>query len=272
MYTQFRTRYPLGGLVTELLAIEHGQYIVRCLVQVEGATLATGLAAAKTVELAEDQARSRAIAVLGFETANFATQKETNPAMDNLPVPKKSRLNSSTKSSSKSKPASSAPLLPEIPQEIPPESVDESFSSLDESILEDTKPIEENNTPVLADQPNSTDNHDSSPVEIPEEEETLLSMPEDSSLSQEPTPSSLPSDSPPDSLDTETTSKPTDDELVDFSDIIARTNVELRRLGWNNQQGREYLLQTYGKRSRQLLTDEELLDFLQHLEAEPNPE
>jgi hypothetical protein len=59
---------------------------------------------------------------------------------------------------------------------------------------------------------------------------------------------------------------------VDFSDIIARTNVELKRLGWTNHQGRDYLLQTYGKRSRQLLTDAELLDFLHHLESEPAPE
>jgi hypothetical protein len=59
---------------------------------------------------------------------------------------------------------------------------------------------------------------------------------------------------------------------VDFSDIIARTNVELKRLGWTNQQGRDYLVQTYGKRSRQLLTDAELLDFLHHLESEPSPQ
>jgi len=47
--------------------------------------------------------------------------------------------------------------------------------------------------------------------------------------------------------------------------------VELKRLGWTNQQGRDYLVQTYGKRSRQLLKDDELLDFLQHLESEPSP-
>ena len=58
---------------------------------------------------------------------------------------------------------------------------------------------------------------------------------------------------------------------ADFSDIVARTNVELKRLGWTNQQWRDYLVKTYGKRSRQLLTDAELLDFLHHLESEPSP-
>lgn len=58
---------------------------------------------------------------------------------------------------------------------------------------------------------------------------------------------------------------------IDFSEIISRSNVELKRLGWTSDQGRNYLLQTYGKRSRQLLSDEELLEFLVYLEAQPNP-
>ncbi|MEM9908139.1 MAG: hypothetical protein AAF921_24280 [Cyanobacteria bacterium P01_D01_bin.44] len=58
---------------------------------------------------------------------------------------------------------------------------------------------------------------------------------------------------------------------VDLSDIIAQTDVEMARLGWSSRQGREYLEQTYGKRSRQQLTDEELLAFLLHLESQPTP-
>ncbi len=53
---------------------------------------------------------------------------------------------------------------------------------------------------------------------------------------------------------------------VDLSDVIAQTDVELARLGWTNVQGREYLEKTYGKRSRQQLTDEELMSFLLYLE------
>lgn len=58
---------------------------------------------------------------------------------------------------------------------------------------------------------------------------------------------------------------------IDFTDIIARTNLEMKRLGWTNEQGRSYLLQTYGKRSRQRLDDNELLEFLAYLEAQPDP-
>jgi hypothetical protein len=60
-------------------------------------------------------------------------------------------------------------------------------------------------------------------------------------------------------------------EPIDLSDAIARTSVELKRLTWSNQQGREYLLRTYGKRSRQELTDEEMLEFLHYLESQPSP-
>lgn len=60
---------------------------------------------------------------------------------------------------------------------------------------------------------------------------------------------------------------PTQKPTIDLSDIIAQTTVEVKRLGWTNEQGKDYLLQTYGKRSRQLLTDKELLDFLKRLKA-----
>jgi hypothetical protein len=39
--------------------------------------------------------------------------------------------------------------------------------------------------------------------------------------------------------------------------------VELQRLGWTIDPGRDYLLQTDGKRSRQPLTPIEITDFLQ---------
>lgn len=68
------------------------------------------------------------------------------------------------------------------------------------------------------------------------------------------------------SADVDPSAKP-----VDLSDIIAQTDVELSRLGWTSADGREHLQKTYGKRSRQQLTDEELLSFLLHLESLPTP-
>ena len=62
-----------------------------------------------------------------------------------------------------------------------------------------------------------------------------------------------------------------DNESLDFWEIIARSNIELKRVKWTTEQGRDYLIKTYGKRSRQVLSDKELLDFLHYLENLPTP-
>ncbi len=63
---QFRARYPQGGLIGEFIALEGNLYLVRVSVRVDDTVLATGLAAAETVEAAEDRARDRALAGLGL--------------------------------------------------------------------------------------------------------------------------------------------------------------------------------------------------------------
>ncbi len=64
MLTQFRHHYPQGSLISELIDIDRGLYLVKVSVAVEGVVLATGLAGENTIELAEDAARERAIAAL----------------------------------------------------------------------------------------------------------------------------------------------------------------------------------------------------------------
>jgi hypothetical protein len=59
---------------------------------------------------------------------------------------------------------------------------------------------------------------------------------------------------------------------IDFTDILRQTDAEIKRLGWTKQEGKFYLRKTYGKRSRQLLRDEELLDFLHYLQEQPTPQ
>lgn len=63
-------------------------------------------------------------------------------------------------------------------------------------------------------------------------------------------------------LPVEATAKPTDN-----SDIIARTDIHMKRLGWSVKQGRDFVQERYGKSSRHSLSPEELLDFLQYLES-----
>lgn len=55
---------------------------------------------------------------------------------------------------------------------------------------------------------------------------------------------------------------------VDLSDVIVQTSIEMKRLGWQETELRSHLSQTYGKRSRQQLKDEELIDFLDWLQQQ----
>lgn len=57
------------------------------------------------------------------------------------------------------------------------------------------------------------------------------------------------------------------ENIVSWDDLMARNNAALKRLNWDKEKGREYLLRTYGKRSRPLLSDEELIEFTKYLES-----
>jgi hypothetical protein len=61
-------------------------------------------------------------------------------------------------------------------------------------------------------------------------------------------------------------------EEMDLSEAMARTTVEIKRLRWTAEQGKDYLKRTYGKRGRSELNQEQLLDFLRYLESLPTPE
>ncbi|WP_096595419.1 hypothetical protein [Calothrix sp. NIES-2098] len=50
--------------------------------------------------------------------------------------------------------------------------------------------------------------------------------------------------------------------------LIAQTDTYLAQLNWSPEQGREYLQQKYGRRSRHHLSDTELLDFIDFLKLQ----
>jgi hypothetical protein len=74
MLAQFQKSYPTGSIISELMQIFQGKYIVRVSIQVEGVTRATAMSAADTIETAEDQARHRALMVLGIKEIPEQTQ------------------------------------------------------------------------------------------------------------------------------------------------------------------------------------------------------
>lgn len=278
MFTQLRIHYPKGSLVTELAAIDHGLYIVRCLVQSEGTTLVSAMAAAQTIEAAEDQARSRALTILGIDTT--VTQQPLGSVSDQdsissplMPIVSsvvaETPLPITTPSPSMAKTKSTQADTPKSKKTSKKLSVEANTDEV--TPLKTASPVVEEWNLVEASPSTewTLDGLNSSEVETSQEE-----VESEPWMAQkvEPLPQDTPVLSYQNEVEPETTSAVSStDAPIDFSDIIARTNVELKRLGWTNQQGRDYLVQTYGKRSRQLLTDAELIDFLQHLESEPSP-
>ncbi|MEH1802155.1 MAG: hypothetical protein V7L13_23935 [Nostoc sp.] len=64
------------------------------------------------------------------------------------------------------------------------------------------------------------------------------------------------------------TEKPT---YPNFDNLISKTDAEMQRLGWTKAQGQEHLMKYYGVRSRLLLTEDELDNFLLYLQLTDSP-
>jgi hypothetical protein len=276
MFNHFRTYYPQGNLISELVKIDRGQYIVRAIATANNTPLATSLAAAATVEQAEDIARERLFALMDIPTA------------DETSIPPKATLPPHTT------PASPPPTQPEPVFNPPPTQSEPVFSP------PPTQP-----EPILTPDPDlevtEDFNFDAAIAQTDVELKRLgwsktqgreylqktygedkiarkdLTAQELTSfleyLRQQPNPpETVPPDFPSVSPASETVISPPPSETVvdpnfDFPETMSQINLEKKRLGWTKAQEQDYLLQTYGKRSRQLLMDQELAEYLDHLQS-----
>ncbi|XZO02864.1 MAG: hypothetical protein ACM65L_03530 [Microcoleus sp.] len=303
MFAQFRALYPTGQLICELLTVHHGKFVVRCLLQVDGKTLATGMSAAESVEDAEDRARLRSLAVLGFEQAQSPTIAPVAPppvappapvappppvappvlerpiTTDNFALPHQSNFVNSP-----------SPLIEEaiapIPEPLPP-MVDRTVTASREEFDSDAWLSSSYGAPIQE-------------REMPRASQTEILQGAAEVRELEPIAVGIPSDAIEDISETiaqveatmkrlKWTKKQETDclqqnygklsqallsagELVDFLEyleIYSRTTDEIKRLGWSPSQGKDYLKQGYGKEARHFLSREELFDFLQYLESLP---
>ena len=259
MLTQLRSRYPSGSLISELLTIYQGKYVVRAVVQVDGVILTTALAAADNVELAEEQAKKRAIQSLDLDPAPPQPPQPPTPREPLKPTPLE--------------------LKPEVPTAVP---VPPAYLTFETSAPPSSSFIPEEDSRVI---PSLTSDDwlsatyiqpktDKTPEQEPEGKSATPKTSKGRSASLPPVPSTTEVassyvDEPQLSQATASSSRPL--ETTDFSSDIAKTDIELKRLRWTPEQGRAHLLKTYGKRSRQHLTDNELLDFLHYLESLSTP-
>lgn len=256
MLAKFRKQYPQGSLVGELVKIDRGTYIVKVLLQADGVVLATALAGADTVEAAEDAARERAIAALMLDSESVSdnTSGEAN-------------LQVATANTTKQPTPAIAQKTPEIVEE--PQTIPQSVNfSEAEPIAVSPAPSFTPDVPAVETPP--------APLEPQPIVDTSVAtgtlfddaftpdpqsfLPEDNyTVAPEPEPEANPSFSTPEL------------EAMDFNEIKQKTDIEIKRLGWTKDDGREFLKSRYGKRSRLHLTDEQLLEFLHYLEKLPSP-
>jgi hypothetical protein len=270
MLAQFQIRYPNASLISELVTIDRGKYLVKASIQIEGVIRATGMAAADTVEQAEDQARIRALAVLLIDS----NKPEQPPKQEALKQP--------------------APRLIEEPtfSHGQLDSVPLNRVSTDTSWLDDTSDTDVStqitsspmtsmhiaapeiaanwNKNVLKEEPAKA-----AVADVYTEDEPSFSGNKVTSISSRRVdPDKSATGLEPTNTQTSAASKKAASvsDPIDRSNEIALINIEMKRLGWTDAQGRDYLIQTYNKRSRSNLSDPELLEFLQYLESQPDPQ
>ena len=264
MLAKFRHKYPQGSLLSELIKIDRGTYIVKAFIEIDRVVLATALASGATVEAAEDAAKERAIASLFLEdSSNIAPQTNRSDRSYDAPASPAATIQDSASANTSSdrivnfyKPAPAAsasePSTPHLKSSAsryaPPESDDK-------SILETATA----NTPVR--QPN---------LDTPSEPSSQPS----SNLFGDTFAVATPTTSPTAIDSANFASQPVGSselEAMDFNEIKQKTDIEIRRLGWTKEQGREFLMSRYGKKSRLHLKDEQLIEFLHYLEDLPSP-
>lgn len=271
MLAEFRARYPQGSLLSELIDIDRGLYLVKVAVQVEGITLANGLAAAEKLELAEDRARERAISALGLEIEPKQIQKIEEPVLATV-TPSERAIENGTKAI------------------IDAEERDNN-SSVDQVVLPRTPHPAIEQMATSSEPATPTIN---APLSVPKQQDALPDLNVASEQEQEQgiddTPDTnqgtlfagtynsqstevesvldLPNPTATISSESDTTTEIVE---MDFNKIKHQTDIEIKRLGWTRDDGRNFLQSHYGKRSRLHLTDEELLEFLHYLESLPTP-
>ncbi|BAQ66732.1 hypothetical protein GM3709_3497 [Geminocystis sp. NIES-3709] len=249
-------------MISELVTIDHGKYIVKVAVTQEGVILGTALAANDTIEKAEDEARKRAIAVVNWSKNETLSDNQAKKEIITPQSPKKDSIPQKIKPEIITKTFPTPPIT----QDLPP------LEKQSKTIEENEDLWESYNTNEIKENPHEVDTS-ISPLENINENEISntdinnISLFENENNKEETATNNLilfPE------LNSKELSEPTlpleYSETIDFSQIIDQTSIEMKRLAWTQEQGKKYLLETYGKKSRHLLSDHELIEFLNYLQ------
>ncbi|MFM7602024.1 MAG: hypothetical protein ACKO7R_12635 [Pseudanabaena sp.] len=237
MFAQFRAQYPQGRIQTEMLPKIDGLHAFRAIVSEGDAIMGTATAVDSDLEIAEDRAVKRALAIAGLAFDNGFDNNYGNYG-------------------------GRSPILTQVSREAStmnslPSANFNTLSSLGASNLSSTSdslPVTHTTQAIHAESAIDYTSEYGDNDHLPTAEVDLSPLPQTTQTT--PSKSSPPQISP---------------EPVDLSDAISKIDVEMERLSWKKTQGRDYLVRTFGKKSRQQLTNDELLQFLSHLKSLPTP-
>jgi len=247
MFAQFRSQYPQGRIQTEMLPKIDGLHAFRAIVSQGDDIMGTATAVDSDLEIAEDRAVKRALTIAGIAFDN---------SFDN----------------SYGGYAGRSPMLTQVSRE--PNAVNSLPSA-------NFNPVA-NLSAGYSSENNSVHNsgHNAGHLEqhsVTHTTHTIQSEPAidyvgdyaEPSFHYSPEPEIEP---PHHSANSPKSSAPQiAAEPIDLSDAISKIDVEMQRLNWTKSQGRDYLVRTFDKKSRQQLTNDELLKFLTHLKSLPTP-
>jgi len=237
MFAQFRAQYPQGRIQTEMLPKIDGLHAFRAIVSEGDAIMGTATAVDSDLEIAEDRAVKRALAIAGVAFDNGFDNSYGNYA-------------------------GRSPILTQVSRE--PSTINSlpsanfnTLGSLGSSNLSnsDSHSMTHTTQTIHAESAIDYTSEYGENEHLPEADVDLSPLPHATHTT--PSKSSPPQISP---------------EPVDLSDAISKIDVEMERLSWTKTQGRDYLVRTFDKKSRQQLTNDELLQFLSHLKSLPTPQ
>ncbi len=277
MLAQFQERYPQAILNSSLLTIYQGKFVVRVSVHLDGEIRATGMAAAETIEIAEDRARLRAIALMDTQETVQVTPPQESNRLTSIPELNINNFEGDRSTSTTSAATENYPEFSPSPSTdylslttetdsdlvvdedfgIEPVAPVPSFSKVVTPFVPSTSPEED--FPLL-DPPTVT-----GPVDL---SDTLIAIEAElrnlrwTAEQERKYIKRIYNKESRDLLSTQQLY-----EFLKYLQVFAQTSKELERLGWTNQQGKEYLLENYNKQSRQYLSYQELKEFLQHLQT-----
>ncbi len=290
MFAEFRALYPAGQLICELLTIHHGKFVVRCLVQVDGQTLATGMSAAESVEDAEDRARLRALALVAFAAPTPAIEPVPVPvpvaavpvpaAVAAVPVP------AAVAAAPVPAPVAAAPVpapVPPAPVPAPVAAVPVPLPVLEMPVTDkfalphqsnfvktEAKLNEEPIAPVPEPLPPTVDRAATGFGSKELDSDAWLSSSYGEPIAELEVPIAtqgelLQGAAEVRELQPIAVGIPSD-AIEDDSDTIAQIDAILKRLQWKKKQESDCLEHNYGKSSQRELSSEQLVDFLEYLE------